>query len=110
MSTYAFDNAWQQARERLALLEACLDPATVRRLTALGVGEGWTCLDVGAGGGSIAQWLCTQVGASGHVLATDVDPRFLAALGEPNLQIRCHNVVTDRCHRTPQTWCTPGWC
>lgn len=56
MTTYAFDNAWRQARERLALLEACLDPATARRMAALGVGEGWTCLDVGAGGGLSGWW------------------------------------------------------
>ena len=95
MSSYAFDNAWRQARERLALLEACLDPATTRRMMTLGVGEGWTCLDVEAGGGAIAQWLCTRVGASGRVLATDIDTRFLEALAAPNLEIRRHNVVTD---------------
>src|SRR5947208_2913236 len=95
MTTYAFDNAWRQARERLALLETCLDPATTRHMTALGVGAGWTCLDVGAGGGSIAQWLCSRVGAGGQVVATDVDTRFLDALTAPNLEVRRHNVVTD---------------
>ena len=95
MTAYAFDNAWQQARRRHALLEECLDPATVRRMKALGVGEGWTCLDLGAGGGSVARWLCAQVGAAGHVLATDLDTRFLDALKEPNLEVRRHNLVTD---------------
>jgi SAM-dependent methyltransferase len=95
MTTYAFDNAWQQARQRLAMLEEGLDPATRRRMTALGVGSGWACLDVGAGGGSIAQWLCAQVGASGRVVATDIDTRFLDALTEPNLDVRRHNIVTD---------------
>jgi len=94
-TTYAFDNAWRQARERLALLETCPDPATTRRMTALGVGDGWTCLDVGAGGGSVAAWLCGRVGASGKVVATDIDTRFLDALAEPNLEVRRHDVVTD---------------
>lgn len=41
MSPYVFDNAWQQARQRLAWLEQCLDRATCRRLSALGVAQGW---------------------------------------------------------------------
>src|ERR1051325_45054 len=46
-SEYRFDNAWLQARERLAALEAQLDPGTIGYLQALGVGEGWHCLEVG---------------------------------------------------------------
>jgi len=96
MSTsYTFDNAWQQARRRLALLAESLDPATQRRMRAIGVGTGWQCLDVGAGGGSIAQWLCTQVGAGGRVIATDIDTRFLDALAAPNLEVRRHDVSVD---------------
>src|SRR5712692_22050 len=45
--------------------------------------------------GAIAQWLCRQAGAGGHVLATDIDTRFLEALTEPNLELRRHNVITD---------------
>jgi SAM-dependent methyltransferase len=47
------------------------------------------------GGGSVAAWLCERVGPSGHVLATDLEPRFLEALGHPNLTVRRHNIVTD---------------
>ena len=43
-------------RERLALLTQFADPITARRLTDLGVGPGWRCLDVGAGDGSVARW------------------------------------------------------
>jgi SAM-dependent methyltransferase len=92
---YAFDNAWGQARERLALLEAAFDPGTIRHLEALGVGAGWRCLEVGAGGGSIAAWLCQRVGATGHVLATGIDTRFLGALDYPNLTVRRHDVVAE---------------
>jgi hypothetical protein len=38
MSSYTLDNAWQQARRRLALLERTQDPATQRRMRALGLG------------------------------------------------------------------------
>src|SRR5262249_14147487 len=68
MSTYAYDNAWPQARRRLAFLEAAFDPGTIWYLERLGVGESWRCWEVGAGGGSIAAWLCRRVGDTGHVL------------------------------------------
>jgi SAM-dependent methyltransferase len=95
MAGYAFDNAWHQARERLSKLETCLDPATIRRMSALGVAEGWNCLDVGAGGGSITAWLCEQVGPTGRVVATDVDTRFLDALSSANLEVLRHDVTED---------------
>ncbi len=65
MSGYALDNSWDRAKRRLALLEHHLDPMTRRRFKALGLGEGARCLEVGAGGGSIAVWLSAQVGATG---------------------------------------------
>jgi hypothetical protein len=40
-------------RARLRLLEEYHDPLSTRQLDAIGVGEGWRCLDVGAGGGSV---------------------------------------------------------
>ena len=95
MARYIFDNAWQQQRQRLAALEAWLDLGTTRQLDALGVAEGWRCLEVGAGGGSIADWLSKRVGASGRVLTTDLDTRFVEALDRPNLEVRRHDIVTD---------------
>jgi SAM-dependent methyltransferase len=85
--TYAFDNAWQHARQRLSLLEECLDPATFRRMESVGLAEGWSCLEAGGGGGSVARWLCTRVGPGGRVVATDLDTRFLDQLREPNLEV-----------------------
>src|SRR5258708_22948748 len=95
MATYAYDNAWHTERRRLALLEAELDPGTIQQLAARGVGPGWHCLEIGAGGGSIASWLTQRVGPTGHVLATDINTRFLDALDLPNLEVRLHNIVTD---------------
>jgi len=96
VTEYILDNAWQHARRRLDLLETELDPSTIRHLDALGVAEGWTCLEVGGGGGSIAEWLCERVGADGRVLATDIDTRFLDALTQPNLEVRRHDITTER--------------
>lgn len=95
MSAYIYDPASEQERQRLAILEAVQDPDTIRRLEALGVGEGWRCLEVGGGAGSITRWLCQRVGTSGRVVATDIDTRFLDALGEANLEVRRHDIATD---------------
>jgi ubiquinone/menaquinone biosynthesis C-methylase UbiE len=95
MAAYQLDNAWRQARERLAGIEAGLDPSTIRHLETIGVGPGWRCLEVGGGGGSIAAWLCRRVGPSGQVVATDLDTRFLAALDYSQLAVRQHDIGTD---------------
>ena len=95
MGVYVFDDTWQRYRERLAGLEALYDPQTIRHLTDIGVADGWRCLEVGGGGGSIAEWLSDRVGSSGTVLATDVSTRFLDALAKPNLEVRRHDVVAD---------------
>lgn len=48
-----------------------LETATER----LGVGPGWKCVDVGAGGGDVSVALAQIVGPSGRVFAVDIDPR-----------------------------------
>jgi len=53
---YVFDDAWLEERSRLGSLEAVLDPGSLRHLVALGVGPGWSCLEVGAGAGSIGRY------------------------------------------------------
>src|SRR5579884_2803998 len=96
MAKYIFDNSWQKERERLAAQEQAFDPGTIRVLTEnCGIGRGWHCLEVGAGGGSIAQWMCQQVGSEGSVVATDIDTRFLDALEEPNLTVLTHDITKD---------------
>lgn len=81
-------------RRRLDLLEARYDPVTFERLRAVGVAAGWSCLEVGAGGGSVARWLADQIGADGRVVATDIDTRFLGHLRGP-VEIRCHDILAD---------------
>jgi SAM-dependent methyltransferase len=82
-------------RERLALLTRFADPITTRRLTDLGVGPGWRCLEVGAGDGTMALWLAGRVGPEGRVVATGLNPRFLVRHGLPNLEVRRHNILED---------------
>ena len=94
-SAYVFDNAAAPTRLRFAGLPLVFDPGTIRHLEERGVSPGWRCLEVGAGGGSIARWLAERVGPAGFVLATDIDTRFLDGLRLPNLEVRRHDIGTE---------------
>jgi ubiquinone/menaquinone biosynthesis C-methylase UbiE len=98
MSQYIFDNAAPQAGQRFASLQTLYDYWTIRHLEATGVGPGWVCWEVGAGGGSIARWLAERSGSTGYVLVTDIDPRYLVESGSLDrapLEIRHHNIASD---------------
>ena len=95
MSTYIFDHALEREHERLVKLEEWLDPGTIRHLDEIGVGEGWRCLEVAAGAGSITRHLAGRVGASGSVIATDLDTKFLDDIELPNVSVRRHDILTD---------------
>ena len=43
----------------------------------------------------MAVWLAGQVGATGHVVATDVDTRYLSRLEIANLEVVEHNILDD---------------
>ena len=97
VSPYVFDNAAVQAVQRFTSLESLYDERTIRFLKATGVGPGWNCLEVGAGGGSIAAWLADCVDANGHVTVTDIDPSHLSGLAaaELNNLESIHDVGVD---------------
>jgi SAM-dependent methyltransferase len=82
-------------RERLAILQSYQDPPTIGHLRAIGVTEGWHCLDAGAGGGSITRWLADRVGPTGSVLAVDLETDLLSAVVEPNVTVARSDVRTD---------------
>jgi SAM-dependent methyltransferase len=84
-----------EALRFLRIQESFVDPVTIRHLEAIGVAEGWKCLEVGAGAGSIGEWLSKRVGAAGKVVATDVDIQFLVGLNAPNITVRQHNILKD---------------
>jgi len=85
---------WHHERDRLVAMAEVADGTTRRVLLDLGLRPDWHCLEVGAGAGTVASWLADQVPA-GHVLATDVDTRFLAPLAGTNLRVAEHDVVVD---------------
>jgi len=95
MTDYLMDNAAPKERKRLQLLEAWADPGTVRYLDTIGVAQGWRCLEIGAGAGSIARWLCKRVGPDGRVVATDIDTRLVGTIDADNLEVRRHDIVKD---------------
>lgn len=84
-----------EAPRRFAALSALFDPGTVRHLLQCGVGAGWRCLEVGGGGGSVADWLADRVQPDGEVVVTDVDTRFLDGIIRPGLTVRQHDIARD---------------
>lgn len=93
--SYELDKNRAEALRRLLLLARAEDPGTIACLKRIGVAEGWICLEVGAGAGTIAQWLADRVGAAGWVVATDIDTTLLEPLAKPPLEILRHDVVHD---------------
>ncbi|HET9733038.1 MAG TPA: methyltransferase domain-containing protein [Acidimicrobiales bacterium] len=51
-------------------------------LERLGLGPGWRCADVGAGGGDVTVALAEMVGRDGRVYAVDSDPQSRDAVAE----------------------------
>jgi len=74
---YLLDNRQSQAGTRFGALSALFDPVTFSHLHRVGIGPGWRCWEVGAGGPSVPTWMCAQVGATGYVLATDIDVSWI---------------------------------
>ena len=95
MSEYALPHDLAGERQRLQLMSDLLDPLYRSHLERLGVRPGWRCLEVGCGNGSISQWLATRIAPGGHVVASDVDLRYLDQLHAPDLEVRCLDIVRD---------------
>src|SRR6266540_5572698 len=96
MADYVLDNAGEETEQRFASLESCWDPVTIAHFERIGVGEAWSCLEVGGGGGSLGAWLGERVGVDGSVLVTDIDPRWIGSSIRPNVEVRQHDIVNDQ--------------
>lgn len=95
MTGYLLDNVAPQAGGRFAGLEACYDQSTFGYLSAVGLGEGWRCWEIGAGGGSVVRWMAAQVGESGSVLGTDLNLEWIDAGMPRQVELRRHDVTSD---------------
>ncbi len=89
---YAYDNALPHQLQRLRTLEELFDAGSIRVLEARGPQPSWRCLEVGAGGGSIARWLAER---TAFVLATDLDATHVRAVAGSNLEVREHDLLRD---------------
>jgi SAM-dependent methyltransferase len=89
---YIYDQGFSEERARLAGIESLWDPGSQLLLDGLGIGVGWRCLEVGAGGGSLVQWMASR-GAT--VLAIDIDTRFIEPLAGDAIEVRQTDIRTD---------------
>jgi ubiquinone/menaquinone biosynthesis C-methylase UbiE len=92
---YLLDNRQNEAGQRFDALSALFDPTTFRHIERSGIGLGWRCWEVGAGGTSVISWLARQVGPTGQVLATDIDTSWAATAARPPVEIRTHDVGAE---------------
>jgi hypothetical protein len=95
---YALNNDKPTALHILDCLSAICDPFTVLRLSEAGVPGGGSCLELGAGNGSVAGWLADRVGPAGRVLATDVKPAHIRP--HERVTVLEHNLA----HRSAAAW------
>src|SRR5262249_1085253 len=63
--------------ERLHIQAAAVAPDCAVMLDRIGVGAGWTCLDLGCGPGGITALLSERVGPTGRIVGFDADRGFL---------------------------------
>jgi SAM-dependent methyltransferase len=89
---YVYDQGFEQERARISGMEALWDPGSRALLDELGIGRGWNCLEVGAGGGSIVAWMA---GRGAHVTAIDIDTRFIEPLASDAIDVRRLDIRTD---------------
>src|SRR5690349_4171438 len=94
---YVLDPGFGEERARLAGMEALWDPGSQALLDELGVGPGWTCLEVGAGGGSMVEWMASR---GAHVTAIDIDTRFIDHLASDSITVRRFDL---RCDDLPES-------
>jgi len=96
---YVYDQGFAEERARLAGMESLWDPGTQALLDELGIGNAerpWRCLEVGAGGGSLVQWMASR---GAHVVAVDIDTRFVDSLAGDAIEVRRADIRTEELPR-----------
>jgi SAM-dependent methyltransferase len=79
--------------ERLAILTELADGFTQQHCRHVGIAPGWSCLEIGAGSGTVAAWMGEQVAPGGRVVATDLDTSRLEELPSDTVSVRAHDVL-----------------
>jgi SAM-dependent methyltransferase len=89
---YVLDQGFDEERARLSGMEALWDPGSQALLDELGIGPGWKCLEVGAGGGSMVEWMASR---GAHVTAIDIDTRYIEHLASDSITVRRTDLRED---------------
>ena len=89
---YVLDQGFGEERARLSGMESLWDPGSQALLDELGIGPGWKCLEVGAGGGSMVEWMA---GRGAHVTAVDIDTRYVEHLASDSITVRRMDLRED---------------
>ena len=76
-------------------MSALLDPVERGHFDQLGIGRGWQCLELGCGNGSISRILLECVAPTGHVVASEIDIRYIEDLQAPCLEVRRIDLLND---------------
>lgn len=87
---YIFGSDADLGRQHMALLEDLFDESSRQVLQGADLRAGQRCLEVGAGGGSIARWVAEQVGPTGSVLAVDLETEHVAE--QAGVEVRSHDI------------------
>ena len=93
---YLLDSRQTEAGQRFDALAALFDSTTFRHIERFGIGSGWRCWEVGAGGMSVVSWLAKKVGPTGRVIVTGTDSSWAASAVRPPIQLRVHDVGVDQ--------------
>ncbi|MBD0675146.1 hypothetical protein BU198_31710 [Streptomyces sp. CBMA156] len=83
-----------EERARLDALSRAFDPQTRRRLEAAEIAPDWSCLEIGAGAGTVAHWMAARC-HRGRVTATDLDVALVREPVPANLTVLVHDVTED---------------
>ena len=101
MSKYVWQHDLKGEADRLRLMSDLLDPSSESHLLRTGITNGWRCLEIGAGNGSLSQWLAQRVGPAGHVIASDIHTDLMGGISSGNLEVRKFDVVHDEPRDAP---------
>ncbi len=92
---YTLNNDWPETKVRLSIMEKYLDPQTHLQFNRCGLSEGWRCLEIGPGAGSILKYLSHRVGKSGHVDAIDLNLSLLSSINLKNVTLKQADITKE---------------
>ncbi|MGH8879856.1 MAG: class I SAM-dependent methyltransferase, partial [Stackebrandtia sp.] len=87
---YRLNTASELGQQQMDCIQAIMDTPTTTFLEPV-VKPGSRCLEIGAGGGSVAGWMAQQAGPTGAVVAVDLDPDLIAE--HPVVEILRHDIT-----------------